>query len=246
MIYETRVKRSLILGAFLAAFLAAGSTNALLGQDRAARVREVYSPEAAAQIEAVVEAARRNGIPVTPLYDRALEGAAKRVSAARLMPVLREYSGRIQRAQGFLGGTSEVAWLVAGADALLKGVTGDALTLIGQDAGARTPVALVVMGDLMDAGVPAGRAMEVMREALVRTTRDEGLLDVPMALRRLVRDGALAPDAAGEVLRAMRDGVPLRRMRDGAPRRPDAGPDERPIARPVPQGSDPTRDRPPV
>ncbi len=238
MMYEVKVMRSLIL----AALLVAGSTNALLGQDRAARLREVYSAEAAAQIEAVVEAARRNGVPEAPLYNKALEGAAKRVSAARLMPVLRDYSGLLQRAQGLLGGTSEVAWLVAGADALRRGVEGDALTSIGQDAGARTPMALVVMGDLVEAGVPAGRAMEVMREALVRTTGDEGLLDVPTALRRLVRDGALAPDAAGEMLRAMRDGVPLRRMRDSAPRRSDA----RPPARPGPQGSDPTRVRPPV
>ena len=242
MIDETRIKRSLILGAFLAAFLAGGSTNALLGQDRAARLRDAYTPEAAAEIEAVVAAARRGGVPAAPLYDKALEGAAKGVPAARVMPALREYSGRIQRAQGLLGGTREVAWLVAGADALLRGVEGDALTSIGQDAGARTPMALVVMGDLVEDGVPAGRALEVMREALVRTTGDEGLLDVHMALRRLVRDGALAPDAAGEMLRAMRDGVPLRRMHDSAPRRSDT----RPIARPVPQGSDPTRDRLPV
>ena len=102
-------------------------------------------------------------------------------------------------------------------------------------------MALVVMGDLVEAGVPAGRAIEVMQEALVRTTDEEGLLDVPTALRRLVRDGALARDAAGEMLRAMRDGVPLRQLRDGAPRRAD----RRPPARPVPQGSDPTRDRTP-
>ncbi len=246
MIYDIVVKRSLVLGSFLVAFLAAGSTNALLGQDQAARLREAYSPEAAAQIEAVVEAARSNGVPVAPLYDKAIEGAAKNIPAARVMPALRELSGRMQRAQNLLGGTRELAWVVAGADALLKGVQGDALTLIGQDAGSRTPMALVVMSDLVEDGVPAGRAMEVMREALVRTTGDEGLQDVTTQLRRLVRDGALARDAAGEVLRAMRDGVPLRRMRDSAPRRPDAGPDARPIARPIPQGSDPTRDRPPV
>ena len=237
MICERKVRRSLVL----AAFLAAGSANALLGQDRVARIREAYSPDAAAQIEAVVEAAGRNGVPVAPLYDKALEGAAKRVPAARVMPALREYSGRMERAQGLLSGTREVAWLVAGADALRRGVAADALTSIGRDAGARTPMALVVMGDLVEAGVPAGRAMEVMREALVRTTGDEGLLDVPTALRRLVRDGALAPDAAREMLRAMRDGVPLRRLRDGAPRRRDT----RPPARPIPQGSDPTRYRTP-
>ncbi len=152
------------------------------------------------------------------------------------MPALREYSGRMQRAQGLLGGTGEVAWVVAGADALRRGVAADALTSIGRDAGTRTPIALVVMGDLVEAGVPAGRAMDVMREALVRTTGDEGLLDVTSALRRLVRDGALAPDAAGEMLQAMRDGVPLRRVLDAAPRSDGT------VARPIPQGSDPTLD----
>ena len=86
MIYDMKVKRSLLL----AAVLVAGSANALLGQDQVARLRQAYSPEAAAQIEAVVEAAGRNGVPVGPLYDKALEGAAKRVPAARVMPALRE------------------------------------------------------------------------------------------------------------------------------------------------------------
>ena len=111
-------------GLILAAVVAAGSTNALLAQDRAARLRDVYSPEAAAQIEAVVQEAGRNGIPMAPLYDKALEGAAKRVPAAQVMPALREYSGRMQRAQGLLGGAPRTAWVVAGADALRRGVAG--------------------------------------------------------------------------------------------------------------------------
>ncbi len=156
------------------------------------------------------------------------------------MPALREYSGRMQRAQGLLGGTGEAGWVVAGADALGRGVAPDALSSIGRDAGARTPVALIVLGDLAEAGVPAGRAMEVMQEALARTTGEEGLLDVTPALHRMVRDGDLATDAAGRMLRAMRDGVSLRQMRDAAPGRLDTS------VRPVPQGSDPTRDRPPV
>ncbi len=85
--------------------------------------------------------------------------------------------------------------------------------------------------------------LDVMREALVRTTGQEGLLDLPTALHRLVREGALAPDAARQMLRAMRDGVPLRRVRhDARPGPADRRPDAR---RPVPQGSDPTRTRPP-
>ena len=234
MIYDSSIRGSVIL----AAAIAVGWASALSGQDRLTRLREAYSSEDAARIDAFVAEAGRNGIPTAPLYDKALEGAAKRVPVARVMPALREYSGRMSRAQGFLGGTREAAWVVAGADALRRGVGPEALTSIGREAGARTPMALVVMGDLVEAGVPAGRAMEVMREALVQTTGDDGLLDVPTALRRLVREGAHAPDAAGQVLDAMRDGVSLRRVRHRAPGQTDA----RPPARPIPHGSDPTRD----
>ena len=223
----------------LLALVAGGSGGDVFGQDQAQRVRDTYSPEAAAEIQALVDEAARSGIPTTPLYDKALEGAAKRVPAARVMPALREYSGRMQRAQGFLGGTREVAWVVAGADALRRGVESDALTTIGREAGERTPMALVVIGDLVEAGVPAGRAMEVMQEALARTSGEDGLLEVPTTLRRLVREGALARDAAGDVLRAMRDGVSLRQVRHRVPGRSDS----RPQARPIPQGSDPTRVR---
>ena len=214
MMSDMRMKRTLTL----LAVLAAGSAASLLGQDQAQRVRDAYPPEAAAEIQALVEEAGRNGVPTMPLYDKALEGAAKRVPAARVIPALREYSGRMGRAQGFLGGTREAAWVVAGADALRRGVESDALTSIGREAGARTPMALVVMGDLVEAGVPAGRAMEVLQEALTRTTGEDGLLEVPTALRRLVREGALAPDAAGDMLNAMRDGVDLRRVHHRATR----------------------------
>lgn len=233
MISEIKAHKVLVL----LAVMAAGAVPNLSGQDQAQRVRDAYSPEAAAEIRALVEAAARDGVPTTPLYDKALEGAAKRVPEGRVLPALREYSGRMQRAQGLLGGTREAAWVVAGADALRRGVESDALTSIGREAGARTPMALVVMGDLVEAGVPAGRAMDVMHEALARTSGEDGLLEVPTVLRRLVREGALAPDAAGQVLDAMRDGVNLRGVRHRAPNRTDA----RPPARPIPQGSDPTR-----
>ena len=123
-----------------------------------------------------------------------------------------------------------------------RGVADDALASIGREAGRRTPMALVAMGDLLEAGVSPGPAMDMMREALVRTTGEEGLLEVPTTVRRLVREGALTPDAAREVMRAMRDGVPLRRVRHDAP---PGTPDRPTDARPVPQGSDPTRTRTP-
>lgn len=113
MITHVKKQRVLALAVILTAVGVAGAS----GQDRAARMREVYAPAVATQIESLVQEAGRSGIPTGPLYDKALEGAAKRVAPPRVVAALREYSGRMGRAQGLLGGTREAAWVVAGADA---------------------------------------------------------------------------------------------------------------------------------
>lgn len=230
-----RMRRSWVV-AISTALLCAGGAQAQ--EDRPARLREALPEVVAAEIEELITEARRSGVPTAPLYDKALEGAAKRVPPARIVTAVRDYAGRLQNAQQLMGGTREAAWVVAGADALRRGVAPEALQSMGDRAGERTPMALVVMGDLIEAGVPTDRAMEVVREALTRTRTEGGLLDVPITLRRLVREGALAPDAARRVLGAMRDGTPLRRLRHRTGGRiPD-----RVRSRPVPPGSEPTRD----
>lgn len=207
-------------------------------EDRSARLREALPESVAIEIQSLIAEARQAGIPIAPLYDKALEGAAKRVPPPQIVIAVRDYSARLQRAQQIMGGTRQPAWVVAGADALRRGVEPEALRSMGDRAGERTPMALVVMGDLIEAGVPTDRAMEVVREALARTRTEGGLLDVPITLRRLVREGALAPDAARRVLGAMRDGTPLRRLRHRTGGRvPD-----RVRSRPIPPGSEPTRD----
>lgn len=214
-------------------------TGGLAAQEsRSERIREALPEAVAAEIEALILEARQAGVPSAPLYNKALEGAAKRVPPPRIVAAVRDYATRLQHAQELMGGTREAAWVVAGADALRRGVTAEALQSMGDRAGERTPMALVVMGDLVEAGVPTDRALEVVREALARTRTEGGLLDLPLTLRRLVREGALAPDAARRVLGAMRDGIPLRRLRHRTGGRvPD-----RVQSRPVPPGSEPTRD----
>ncbi|RMH20443.1 MAG: hypothetical protein D6701_03760 [Gemmatimonadetes bacterium] len=210
------------------------------GPTRAERLRRAYPEAAVEQIEQVIAEAARQGLPAEPLYDKALEGAAKRIPPPRVVGALRDYAGRLARARELMGGTPQTSWIVAGADALRRGVAPDAVRAVGERAGERTPMALVVMGDLVEAGVPADRAVEVLREALQRTRTEEGLLDVPAALRRMVRDGVLPPDAARRMLRAMRDGVPVDRIH----RRPGGGVPDRVKGRPVPPGSEPSRLRP--
>lgn len=237
----TREAHRLMAAALAAAAILAALPGAARGQDddRLVRIREAYPPDAAARIEEVAADARRRGLPSAPVLDKALEGAAKGVAPGRVLPVLEEYVGRLTLARRSLGPEIPPEGVVAGADALRRGVSPDALGRLGRTAGPRTPVALVVMGDLVESGVPGDRALEMLQEALRRTRDQDPLLDVAATVRHLMRRGAPAQDAARRVLQAMRRGTPLHRLRGG---RPGGGMDLTGL-RPVPPGSEPVTER---
>ena len=204
-------------GAFVlaATVLSAGSA---LGQDtKRARVIAQFDPNTIAAIDAIVADAVANGAPADALYDKALEGAAKRVPAARILPALESYGGRLGSAHRLLGNAPDAAAVIAGADALQRGVPPETLTAVGRDAGERGAVALVVLGDLAEAGVPSDHALETVREALARRQDPDALMHVPAAVRRLLRDGVPTDRAARDVTRLMRDGRSPRRITDRRP-----------------------------
>lgn len=181
------------------------------------RVTAMFSAAELEQIDAIAARAAGAGVVADPIYDKALEGAAKRVPVERILPALEAYATRLEDAQGLLGATATPAAVVAGADALGRGVSRDAVRAVGQDAGERSPVALVVLGDLADAGIPADGALAAVRQALQRDQAPDALLHVPAAVRRLMRDGQAPDRAINDVTRLMRDGVPPQRIRDGRP-----------------------------
>jgi hypothetical protein len=176
--------------------------------------------------EELAELARRSsagGIPEEPLFGKALEGVAKRVPPDRLLPAVRSYAERLGDARSALGTGAGVSLLVAGADALQRGVPADALRALDSER-ARSPMAVLVLAELVEAGVSTDRALAMLREAMALRARDEQILDIPARVRRLIRDGRAPHDAAERVRRTLgRD--PGRRI----------GP-------PVPPGSEPVRD----
>jgi len=110
------------------------------------------------EVEQIAAAAARDGLPVRPLWDKALEGGAKRVPADRIASALAEYAARLGAARGVLGADLPAGAIVAGADALQRVVPAPALARVRE--GARTPMALVVLADLVGggrAGGPRGR-----------------------------------------------------------------------------------------
>ncbi len=206
------------------------------GQDTGGRerARATLPPDLFAQVEAVAGEAAGRGLPVEPLYDKALEGAAKRVPPDRIAAAVTLYAGRLGTARQALGPTASIALMVAGADALRRGVSEDGLSRLGSP-GDRTPMAVVVMADLVEAGVPLERVLEVLRYAMDRRAGDEALLEIPARLRALMRDGHTPAAAADRLRRLIRDG----RIRPGGIQRFDRpGPPAHPGTEPL------TQDRP--
>lgn len=171
------------------------------------QVRSHFGPAVAGEIENVVASARAAGVPESLVLKKALEGAAKGVPGARVVDVLRTYQSRLVRSRALLGSTASGAMLVAGADALQKGVPEAAVQSVGRAEGG-DPIALVALGDLVDAGVPVDQAAAVVRKALARGKRGEELLDIPAQVRNMMRQGTPPGQAAGVIGKSLDQGGP--------------------------------------
>lgn len=201
--------------------LAAGALGPLTAQETARdRARSTLPPAVFQELDRMGAEMAREGIPAELLFNKALEGAAKRVPADRIVPAVRDYAGRLTRARGMFGATSPPALLVAGADALQRGVPEGALQRMGARED-RSPMAVLVLAELVETGVPTDRAEELVGEALRLRAREREMLGIPEQVRRLMRQGQTAQDAAEQIRRA------LRRGRGGS------------VGPPVPPGSEP-------
>lgn len=219
-----------ILLLMVAIFYPAG-TGALLAQELARdRAREALPPEVFREIETMANAAGEEGLPTEPLFNKALEGLAKGVPEGRLLPALDAYAGRLRMANRAFGIHANEPLTVAGADALQRGVGAEALRSLSQGeegSPGPSPMAVLVLAELVESGVPADRALGVLREALRNRTRERRMLEISGEVRRLMRQGQSPQEAAEQVRRA------LQRGRGGGG-----------IGPPVPPGSEPmTKER---
>lgn len=186
----------------------------LAGQDdpRLERIRAALPEAAAEQIEARLANARAEGLPVEPLFDKAVEGIAKHVPPARIAGAVDQLAQSLGRARTLLGDGAPPAPtdVAAVADAMRRGVPGPAVQRLAQRAGPEEPLALAVhtMGDLMGRGVPVDQAMAVMEAWRDRGARRDELRQLPAAIDRLMRQGVLPAQAAAAVANAMRGGHP--------------------------------------
>lgn len=193
------------------------------------RARSALPAEVFQEIDALATRAERDGIPSEPLFNKALEGLAKHVPPDGLLPAVNRYAVRLREARGAFEEYATGPLIVAGADALQRGVGADALRRLGrgEEGGpGPSPVAVLVLADLVEDGVPADRALGVLQEALRMRAREREVLGISAQVRQLMRQGQSPQEAAEQVRRA------LQRGRGGG----GVGPPVPPGSEPVTQG----------
>ena len=182
-----------------------------LAQD--ARLEARLDPVALAGVGREVASAREAGLPVEPLIQKALEGAALAADGPRIVGAVRGLRERLAAARDALGPGSTESELVAGAGALYVDVPADALRRIREDAErAGVDLPLVVLADLVQQGVAPASAVQAIR-SLARAGADpEGYHLLRYRVELDIRDGTLPTTAAerqsARILRSLRGGAP--------------------------------------
>ncbi len=154
-------------------------------------------------LRGLFEVAAEAGLPTRPLINRALEGAARRISGDRILKVVREFTTALNEAREILGQGSSTDELVAGADALRAGY--DARSVAGVRAnrpmGTAAP-ALIVMTDLASRGVPTTTARDAVTALAKLGRSDEALWGLQSAVaKNAPRGPGMALDALNRYLR---------------------------------------------
>jgi hypothetical protein len=211
--------RTTVFTVALATLTAAGAAAQETAQERAQRT---LPPDVLVELSRLVTEVSATGVPEEPLYAKALEGAAKHVPQDRLVPAVRDYATRLGDARQAFGSGAPVELLVAGADALQRGVPRDALASLPSD-GPRSPMAVLALTELIESGVPRDHAVQMLREAMAQRTRDDGMLDISARVRQLIRQGVAPQDAVERVRRIL--------LRDRASIGPAVPPGSEPLTR---------------
>lgn len=149
------------------------------------------------QVDALLDAARTEGLPIEPLVDRALEGASKGAPGDRIVAAVRRLAEELRVARDGLGSGATPEEIAAGASALRAGVPPRELTRL-RSARGRQPltVAVGVLADLVAVGVPTDTAVRAVL-ALAESADDATYIAFRRNVERDVALGASPVAALG-------------------------------------------------
>jgi hypothetical protein len=173
------------------------------------RLERTFSIEEVQRIEAEVESAARAGIPRSLLVAKAVEGAAKGMTAQVVLGAVSQLAAELKVARRLLGPDVSAYGLEKAADALRHGVSGGVVGALAEEHPRDFPVMLQVIEDLLHEGVALGEAESVVREAASLGYRGDRVLTLPGSVRRLIRGGASPAQAASSLRQTLRTGRPI-------------------------------------
>lgn len=130
-------------------------------------------------VAAIIDSARIVELPVEPLIDKALEGAAKKASSQQIVAAVRTYARQLAEARRALGTNSTEGELVGGAQAIRAGIPVQQLERLRTvRAGVRIAAALTVVSDLVSREVPIDTAVSIVSGLVRASATDDQLLAV--------------------------------------------------------------------
>lgn len=159
-------------------------------------------------LRGLFEDAAEMGLPTRPLINRALEGAARRMSSERILKVVREHAAALSSARDVLGTASTEPELDAAAMALRSGIDESSLAAVRKSRPAGSAVtALVVLTDLVRLGVPRPEARDAVTSIARLPRSDDALLGLQSTVAKNAQRGpGMAVDALKRYLRGSNPG----------------------------------------
>jgi hypothetical protein len=216
---SARTLGSLMVAAALAWPALVGAQDVTVRERLAARG---LPPDLAAEVATLADDASSRGLPGAAVADKAIEGWAKHVPPARIVPAVRQYAARLGEGRAALvqAGIAEPppAAIVASGEALGRGLGSEQVGQVVRAAHSPAAVApgLTVAAALSAQGLGSQEAVGVVVEAMRRNRSAGELLDLPSRARAMQAEGMDATEIGQRMLRGESTGDWDRTGREGS------------------------------
>jgi hypothetical protein len=183
------MKRSIGGAVLMLALALTGAAAQTPAKDPSARLREVLPADVADRVLARIAAARARELPAAALENRALKFAARGVSPAEIEGSINAHANRMARAKAEIergrGRDASGAEIDAGAEAMRMGVDGARVSELAKSApsGRSLAVPLLVVGSLVDRGLPSDQALQRVLDRLEARASDAEIERMPGEVR---------------------------------------------------------------
>lgn len=155
-------------------------------------------------VVAIIDSARAQSLPVEPLIDKALEGAAKRATGQQIISAVRTFKGQMAEARSALGDASTEREVLGGAQAIRAGIRVQQLEGLRRvRPGVQIATALTVASDLVTREVPIDNAVVLVSELMQASATDDQLLQVRSDIETDILSGMPPAIAAAGRAKAM-------------------------------------------